>query len=78
MSSTEKYSRYNCPKLVYNDKKVKGVEYGFNSDEAHESLCNDINRTNGYIKCLPKRDKRQIPSLLSAKVKVVLTLVPES
>lgn len=63
------HSRYNCPKLVYNDKKVKGVEYGFNSDEARESLCSDMNRTNGYIKCLPKRDKPQILSSLPAKVK---------
>ena len=65
----QKHSRYNCPKLVLNDKKVKGVEFGFNSDEARESLYNDINRTNGYIKCLPKRDKREILSSLPAKVK---------
>ena len=56
-------------KISLNVKKVKGVEFRFNSDEARESLCNDINRTHGYMKYLPKRDKRQILSSLPTKIK---------
>ena len=65
----KKYARYNCPKLVYNDKKVKGVEYGFRLDEAHGSLYTNNNETNGCIKCLPIEDNRQILSSLPTKVK---------
>ena len=45
-----------------------GVEYRFNYDKATKSLCNDINGTNGYGKCLPRRNKREILSYLPAKV----------
>ena len=69
MSPTTKAFQIQLSKISFNDKKVKGVEYWFNSDEVHESLCNDINRTNGYIKCLPKRDKRKILTSFPAKVK---------
>ena len=49
--------------------RKKGIDFGFNSNESRESIYNDKNRTNGYIKYLPKEDKREILSSLPAKVK---------
>ena len=63
----EKHSRYNCPNLVLNDKKEKGVGFGFSSNEACGSLCNIINRTNGFIKYFPERDISVIFIIIGSK-----------
>ena len=54
------HTRYNCDKLIKNDKNEDGVIYGFQSYKLREKLVNDINTTNCSIKNRPLEDKREI------------------
>ena len=64
------HSRYNCDKLIKNEKNEDGVIYGHKLFKLREKLVNDINTTNGYIKHRPVGDKREILQSWPTKLQV--------